>query len=98
MCLLSGGNIDSTILGRCIERGLAAESRLIKFRVTVSDRPGGVAELCKLMCGVGVSIKDIMHERAWVSSDIFSVQVLIIHWHTIFCNTIFCYLIFHRSK
>lgn len=74
---MSGGNIDSTVLGRCLERGLAAEGRLIKFKVTVSDRPGGIAELCRLLCSIGVSIKDIMHERAWVISDIFSVQVKI---------------------
>ena len=35
---LCGGNIDTTILGRCLERGLAAEGRLITFSVTVSDR------------------------------------------------------------
>ncbi|XP_048761123.1 L-threonine ammonia-lyase-like [Ostrea edulis] len=72
---LCGGNIDTTALGRVIERGLAADGRLIRFVVTVSDRPGGIAELTKLMAEVGVSIKDIFHERAWLKSDIFSVQV-----------------------
>ena len=38
---LCGGNIDTTVLGRCLERGLAADGRLVKFTVTVSDRPGG---------------------------------------------------------
>lgn len=75
VCILSGGNIDTTVLGRCLERGLAAEQRLVKFKVTVSDRPGGVAELCKLIASIGVSIKDIMQERAWVFGDIFSVRV-----------------------
>ncbi|KOB70557.1 Uncharacterized protein OBRU01_15002 [Operophtera brumata] len=75
VCILSGGNIDTTILGRCLERGLAAEQRLVKFKVTVSDRPGGIAELCKLISSIGVSIKDIMQERAWVQGDIFSVMV-----------------------
>lgn len=84
VCILSGGNIDTTILGRCLERGLAAEQRLVKFKVTVSDRPGGIAELCKLIASIGVSIKDIMQERAWVHGDIFSVRVshfilLVIH-------------------
>ncbi|XP_049877915.1 L-threonine ammonia-lyase-like [Pectinophora gossypiella] len=78
VCILSGGNIDTTILGRCLERGLAAERRLVKFKVTVSDRPGGIAELCKLIASIGVSIKDIMQERAWVHGDIFSVQVKVV--------------------
>lgn len=75
---LCGGNIDTTILGRCLERGLAAEGRLLKFTVTVSDRPGGIAELCRMLAEIGVSIKDIMHERAWIMSDIFSVEVKVV--------------------
>lgn len=78
MLLLCGGNIDTTILGRCLERGLAAEGRLLKFTVTVSDRPGGIAELCRMLASIGVSIKDIMHERAWIMSDIFSVDVKVV--------------------
>ena len=72
---LCGGNIDTTILGRCLDRGLAADGRLVKFSVTVSDRPGGIAELAKTLCQLGVSIKDMMHERAWIKNDIFSVEV-----------------------
>ncbi|BES90687.1 Threonine dehydratase [Nesidiocoris tenuis] len=75
---LCGGNIDTTILGRCLERGLAVDGRLLKFCVTVSDRPGGIADLCQLVSRTGVSIKDIMHERAWITSDVFSVQVTVV--------------------
>ncbi|KAL3288306.1 hypothetical protein HHI36_002754 [Cryptolaemus montrouzieri] len=76
--ILSGGNIDTTILGRCLERGLAADGRLVKFKATVSDRPGGISELCKLIGSIGVSIKDVIHERAWVTSDVFSVEVKVV--------------------
>lgn len=75
MLVLSGGNIDTTILGRCLERGLAADGRLLKFSVVIVDRPGGISELCKLCTKLGVSIKDIFHERAWLTSDVFSVKV-----------------------
>lgn len=67
--------MDTTVLGRCLERALAADGRLIRVNVMVSDRPGGVADLCKLIASIGVSIKDILHERAWVVSDIFTVEV-----------------------
>lgn len=76
MLPLCGGNIDTTILGRCLDRGLTVDGRLLKFTVVVSDRPGGIAELCKLCAGLGVSIKDILHERAWITSDVFSVKVV----------------------
>ncbi|XP_052776743.1 L-threonine ammonia-lyase-like [Mya arenaria] len=75
---LCGGNIDTTALGRVIERGLAADGRLQRFVVTVSDRPGSIAELTKLIANLGVSLKDIFHERAWIKSDIFAVQVKVV--------------------
>lgn len=67
--------MDTTILGRCLERALAADGRLIKATVTISDRPGGFCELCKLIASAGVSIKHIFDQRAWVTADIFSVEV-----------------------
>ncbi|XP_028405288.1 uncharacterized protein LOC114527795 [Dendronephthya gigantea] len=75
---LCGGNIDPTVLGRCIERGLSSDGRLIRFIVNVKDRPGGIAELAQLISSIGVSIKDFYHERAWMTSGIFSVQIKII--------------------
>lgn len=72
---LCGGNIDTQVLGRCIDRGLAADGRLTRFVTTVSDRPGGIAQLLRLVADSGASIKDVFHERAWLESDIFGVQV-----------------------
>jgi threonine dehydratase len=72
---LCGGNIDTTVLGRVIERGLAADQRLIRFAATVSDRPGGVAQLSRDMADIGVSVKDIYHERAWLHSRIDQVMI-----------------------
>jgi len=75
---LCGGNVDTPVLGRVLERALAADDRLIRFEALVSDRPGGVAALTKVLADAGVSIKDIFHERAWVSSDAWSVRVKVI--------------------
>uniref|UniRef100_T1JBN4 Serine racemase n=1 Tax=Strigamia maritima TaxID=126957 RepID=T1JBN4_STRMM len=75
---LCGGNIDTTVLGRCLDRGLAADGRLVKFTVSISDRPGGIAEMTKLLADLGISIKDIVQERAWLKHDIFSVQASVV--------------------
>merc|ERR1712227_408860 len=75
---LCGGNIDTTLLGRCLERGMAADGRLVTFIVTVSDRPGGIAELARTIASVGVAVKDIVHERAWVKTNAFAVEVKIL--------------------
>jgi len=72
---LCGGNIDSTVLGRVIDRGLAADGRLVRFVSTVSDRPGGIAELTRKLSEMGASIKDIYHERAWLATSVEHVQV-----------------------
>lgn len=72
---LCGGNIDTSILGRCLERGLVADGRLCRFLVTISDRPGGIADLTKRLAGIGVSIKELAQDRAWLKADVFSVQV-----------------------
>ena len=47
--MLCGGNIDTTILGRCLERGLVADGRLAMFKVVLEDRPGSAFGLCQLL-------------------------------------------------
>uniref|UniRef100_A0AC34Q8G3 Threonine ammonia-lyase n=1 Tax=Panagrolaimus sp. JU765 TaxID=591449 RepID=A0AC34Q8G3_9BILA len=66
--ILTGGNIDTTVLGRTIERGLAVDGRLIN----------GIADLATTIAKQGASIKDIFHERAWVAANVFSVRVKVI--------------------
>lgn len=72
---LCGGNVDTPVLGRVLERGLAADGRLVRFEAIVSDRPGGIAGLTRIVADAGGSIKDIYHERAWVDTDMSSVRV-----------------------
>ena len=45
---------------------MAADGRLITFNVVVSDRPGGIAELSKLISSVGVSIKVTFTSYNWM--------------------------------
>jgi threonine dehydratase len=72
---LCGGNIDTTVLGRVLDRGLSADNRLCNFYATVSDRPGGISRLTALLADEGASIKDIYHERAWLYTSVDQVQV-----------------------
>jgi len=72
---LCGGNIDITTLGRVIDRGLAADCRLVRFVAEVSDRAGGIAEVTSLLSQHGASVKDVFHERAWLQSAVDRVQI-----------------------
>ena len=73
---LCGGNIDPNILSRVIERGLVADGRLCRFTAIISDRPGGLADLASQIAASGASIKQVVHERAFASSDISAVRVV----------------------
>lgn len=74
--LLCGGNIDTNILDRIIERSLVADGRLCRFTAIVSDRPGALARLTQLIAETGASVKDITHDRAFSGSDITAANVL----------------------
>lgn len=71
---LCGGNIDVNVLGRVIERGLAADGRLVRLTIDVSDRPGGIADLANVLAKNGASVKDIFHERAWLHASVDQVR------------------------
>ena len=74
--LLCGGNIDPNVLSRVIESGLVADGRLGRFTAMISDRPGGLAELAAQIALTGASIKQVVHDRAFASSDVSAVNVL----------------------
>ena len=74
--LLCGGNIDPNVLSRVIERGLVADGRLGRFTAVISDRPGGLADLAAQIASSGASIKQVVHDRAFASSDVSAVNVL----------------------
>ena len=75
---LCGGNIDSTTLGRVMDRGLAADNRLVRFVAEVSDRSGGLHGLTTILRETGASVKDLFHERTWLNSAVDRVQIKII--------------------
>jgi len=74
--ILCGGNIDTTMLGRIIQRGLAVDGRLCRFTAHISDRPGGLAAFCQFLASEGVSIIDITHDRIFGGDEISSVSVV----------------------
>jgi threonine dehydratase len=73
--LLCGGNVDITVVGRIIDRGLAVEGRLVRFSATVSDRPGGIAKISAVLAELNVSVKEVYHERAWLHNNIDEVNI-----------------------
>ena len=63
--VLSGGNIDVTMLSRIIERGLVKDGRLVRLGVLLRDRPGELARLAALIAEARANIVHIEHDRAF---------------------------------
>nr|CAD7607171.1 unnamed protein product [Timema genevievae] len=76
--VVSGGNIDTTVLSRALHKGMAIDGRLLKVGVVVDDRPGCIAELCQVFSELQVNMRHLMHERACAKADVFSVKVSVI--------------------
>ena len=73
--LLCGGNIDPLVLSRVIEHSLAVDGRIVQFAATISDRPGGLADLAATIASTGASVQDIRHERIFGGPDVSRVRV-----------------------
>lgn len=73
--VLSGGNIDVTMLARIIERGMVKDGRLVRLGVVLRDQPGALAHLTALIAEERVNILQIEHDRAFSRQAIGSTEV-----------------------
>jgi threonine dehydratase len=73
--ILSGGNIDVTVISKIIERGLAADGRLCRVTCRVTDRPGSLARVAGVLAEAGASVKEVDHERDFGPPDINMVNI-----------------------
>jgi threonine dehydratase len=61
--VLSGGNIDVTMLSLIIEKGLVKSSRKMKLSVVMIDKPGSLMMFTELLTEVGANIVQIGYDR-----------------------------------
>ena len=71
-CLVSGGNIDVTILSRVIERGLQKTGRLAEFTIALTDKPGELVAVSKIIADLGANVVSVSHDRADLNTNINS--------------------------
>ena len=64
VCLLSGGNIDVTILSRVIKRGLLMSGRNCTMNIELIDKPGQLMDVSRIIAQLGGNVISIHHERA----------------------------------
>ena len=62
--LVSGGNIDVTILSRVIERGLMKSGRSTGLLLELIDKPGQLKDISRIIADCGGNVTSVHHERA----------------------------------
>ncbi len=78
VCLLSGGNIDVTILSRVIKRGLLMSGRNCQLMVELMDKPGQLKQVSAIIADHGGNVTSVHHERANEGSDVNGCYLRII--------------------
>ncbi len=70
VCLVSGGNIDVTILSRVIRRGLVKSGRASLLTIELVDKPGQLVGVSKIIADLGGNVTAVHHERADANDNV----------------------------
>jgi len=70
VCIVSGGNIDVTILSRVIHRGLLTSGRLSDLGIELLDRPGELKKISSIIADLGANVVRVNHNYGGENSDI----------------------------
>ena len=73
--LLSGGNVDVTMLERIIKHGLTAEGRIASFSTVLPDQPNALATYLAALSHEGVNVLEVYHERSSMKVGVGSCRV-----------------------
>ena len=61
--IVSGGNIDVTILSRVIDRALIKEGRLADITIELIDKPGQLVEVSSIIASKGANVTGVFHDK-----------------------------------
>ena len=78
VCIVSGGNIDVTILNRVIKRGLIMSGRQQTLCIQLQDKPGQLLAVSKIIADHGANVISVHHERAGEGTDVTAAYLRII--------------------
>lgn len=70
VCLLSGGNIDVTILSRVIQRGLLMSGRTCQLTIALTDKPGQLLAVSRVIASLGGNVIEVHHEHGVGGTDV----------------------------
>ncbi|MBI4300403.1 MAG: threonine ammonia-lyase [Chloroflexi bacterium] len=76
--VLSGGNIDISLLARVAEHGLSHAGRYLSIAVGLEDQPGRLAELLAIISATGANVLEVEHHRWGLHLGVGRVQAVLI--------------------
>ena len=75
--VLSGGNMDVTLLSVIIEKGLLKSHRKMKLTVTLVDKPGSLMRFTQILQELNANIVHIAYDRTSISLDYGDANVTV---------------------
>jgi threonine dehydratase len=76
--VVSGGNVDATLLAECIRLGETAAGRRMVLATVVPDRPGALARLLRVVAESGANVVDVEHLREGVDLHVRETAVQLV--------------------
>jgi threonine dehydratase len=98
--LLSGGNIDATLLVSVVRHGLTRAGRYLVLRTRVPDRPGQLVKLLELVAQERGNLLEVNHRREGFGLDVAEtgVELTIITRNDEHCRTLLAALEEHGYR
>jgi threonine dehydratase len=73
--VISGGNVDSPLLGRIIDQGLIKSGRVMRVQVRMADVPGSLAHLLRRVAETKANVLHIFHDRHVAGTPLYVTHV-----------------------
>jgi threonine dehydratase len=74
--VLSGGNIDISVLSSVLQRALVRRGRVIKLAITTQDVPGVLAKIAAVIARCGANVRHVSHERVFSTGGARDAEIV----------------------
>jgi threonine dehydratase len=75
--ILSGGNVNLSLLTQIIERGMMRQKLLVKVSITALDKPKVLKDILAILGDTGANVQSIAHDRCTTSVPVGFVKIII---------------------
>lgn len=77
VALISGGNINLSLLTQIIERGMMKNKLLVRISIIANDKPKVLRDILTILANLGANVQSISHDRCTTSVAVGYVKIII---------------------